>query len=346
MAHAPWVQRRLAKLLRAESGAVAIVVAVGLGALLAIAALVIDMGIAWVAKFQLQGIADAAALAGTRRLGQIYESRRPLTAAGQAGVRAVVPELVAKNRTTLKASNVAVSQLLIGRWNRSSGTFQPDAVTPDALATRIEAVAPTFLAAVIGVREVRVSAASTAALTPLGEVSAGDLTAPIGLASAWLARGPLDGRSLRLFPPSQADPCVGWTTYTETPSTVGQLQAILSGLASSRYTAPAAVAGRTTFQFVGGNPAPIASALKALYDAKKDSRSGQWITLVPVYHHAQCRDPSGSRQVAGFATVSVSVRTTSSGDVYDAVLHSGQVQPGRGGGPDYGTKASIPVLVR
>src|SRR5574339_473046 len=69
--------RRLVDPLGNEHGAVAAMTAIFLVVLLAMAAAVIDIGHALVAKNELQNTADAAALAGTRALGIIYEGMTP-----------------------------------------------------------------------------------------------------------------------------------------------------------------------------------------------------------------------------------------------------------------------------
>ena len=59
--------------LSSESGTVTIVVAAGLVAMIGFAALVVDGGLGFVTRNELHNIADAAALAGARKLGKIYE---------------------------------------------------------------------------------------------------------------------------------------------------------------------------------------------------------------------------------------------------------------------------------
>ena len=56
-----------------ERGAVAIIMAVAIVALVGIAALAIDIGSALVTKAELQNVSDAGTLAGTRELAIIYK---------------------------------------------------------------------------------------------------------------------------------------------------------------------------------------------------------------------------------------------------------------------------------
>ena len=55
---------------RTDRGAVAVVVAVAMAALLLVGAVVVDIGAALVSRHHAQTVADAAALAGARQLGQ------------------------------------------------------------------------------------------------------------------------------------------------------------------------------------------------------------------------------------------------------------------------------------
>ena len=66
-----------AKPFRNERGAAAAMVAVFLMVLLAFGAAALDVGHALVARNELQNVSDAAALAGTRALGSVYEGMTP-----------------------------------------------------------------------------------------------------------------------------------------------------------------------------------------------------------------------------------------------------------------------------
>ena len=65
-----------------DRGAVAVVVAVAMTALLLVGAVVVDIGAALLSRHHAQTVADAAALAGARQLGGVYE-RTPNTIATQ-----------------------------------------------------------------------------------------------------------------------------------------------------------------------------------------------------------------------------------------------------------------------
>ena len=62
------------KLLRNQRGVSAVIIALLLVVLLGMAALAVDLGYLYVTRNELQNVADAAALAATRQLGEIYQA--------------------------------------------------------------------------------------------------------------------------------------------------------------------------------------------------------------------------------------------------------------------------------
>lgn len=337
---------------RDEHGAIAVVIAVSLLAFVSLAALVVDFGFALASRHHLQNLADAAALAGAGQLGRLYEGfagaaqASTPSPADRARVRAVVTEVAANNRAATKLTGVTLSEIRLGRWNAATRTIVPSQTGPDAVLVQARGVMPTFLAGAVGFRRLSLSATAGAALSAMAEAPAGALTLPAGISSAWMAQGPIDGRRIRLYAPGGGDPCAGWTTFTDTPPTIGRLQTIARALARRAYTSPTTLADRTTFQFVPGNPTAIAPDLLALYDARKDVATGQWTTTIAVYRQSACAAPSGALPVAGFATAVITAVPTPAGPALEAVMRTGFVQRGRGGGTDYGTNGSIPGLVQ
>ena len=66
--------KRLIPTMKDQAGAVAVTVAILLVLLVGFAALAIDVGYLMVTRNELQNVADAAALAATRKLGIIYQN--------------------------------------------------------------------------------------------------------------------------------------------------------------------------------------------------------------------------------------------------------------------------------
>jgi hypothetical protein len=130
--------------LRDERGAVAIVVALALPALVGMGALAVDVGYYRLAHARLQGAADAGALAAAQALND-------QAAAAAAGVRFAglnVPE--AFGDVTL------AEDVVFGAYDRATGTFAPS--TENVNAVRVTArrnaergnAAPRFLSAILG----------------------------------------------------------------------------------------------------------------------------------------------------------------------------------------------------
>jgi hypothetical protein len=326
-------------------------VAVSLLALLGVAALVIDIGFALVAKQQLQNVADAAALGGARQLGRSYESLGgqgggALPQAGRDRVTAVVNDIVQKNDAANRSGGGTRADIRIGQWIAAGRTLAPPRQNPDAVRVIARREIVPFFGGVVGVRRIPLSATATAALTPLGQVAPGTLVVPVGLSQSWFQGGATEERRVTLFPAAGRETCVGWSTFTETPATVTRLQTVLRGLTAGGYASPGAIGGRTQFQLMRDDPDGAAAELRALYDAKKNPRTGEWTTLVSVYGRAACPPPAQPATIAGFATARITEVMAQGRWSLEARISNGSVQSGRGGGTDFGTKGSIPGLVQ
>lgn len=178
-----------------QRGAVAVIVALLMGVLLPVAALVVDIGYTVVVKHRLRNLVDAAALAGSRQLGWSSESAPLASVANQAQVQAVAQDIVKKNQI---GSQPATVQVLIGTWNIGTRTFVGGAASPNAVAVSGRMVVPTFFGGVVGVSTIPVSASATAALTPLGRLSAGTLSLPMGIDQAWFAGASWENKSFTI----------------------------------------------------------------------------------------------------------------------------------------------------
>ncbi|MGB5042617.1 MAG: pilus assembly protein TadG-related protein, partial [Nitrospira sp.] len=207
---------------RTDRGAVAVVVAVAMAALLLVGAVVVDIGAALVSRHHAQTVADAAALAGARQLGGVYErvastiQTHVLSAGDRTRVLRAAVQVADRNRSNL--ATLTLAELRIGSWNPASRSLAVTNLGADALLVRASGRTPTFLAGLLGIRQLDIAASATAALTPLGEVPPGGLAAPVGIASGFVAQGPIDGKRVVLYQAGAADSCSGWTTFTQGPA--------------------------------------------------------------------------------------------------------------------------------
>ena len=328
-----------------QQGAVAVLVALSLTVLIPMLALVLDIGQALVVKQALQNLVDAAALAGARQLGLVYEVIPPagaggaLPAAGRGQVNGAIADMGGKNQPPHHTASVLSN---LGVWNAASHTLAGGGALLDGVEVSAQTQVPTFVASAVGIKTMAVSADATAALTGLSQVPAGSLALPFGVARGWFSGTGWASRSFALTKNGTNPVCAAWSTFTQTPATQKQLQTILKGIRTGGYVSPIATSGQTQFQFLGAKPGTAFTELQSLYKSRKDPKTGDWFAVVPVYDRGTCATATGRARIVGFATVRLNRK---SGTQLSATVVRDQIQAGRGGGTDYGTKGSIPGLV-
>jgi Flp pilus assembly protein TadG len=349
---------RLMKPLANSRGVAAVMVALTLTVLLAMAAATIDIGHALVARNELQNSADAGALAGARALGILYEGMTPaamgtyqLSGGDAATIKTAVQSTAVLNAAA--GVNIAVNtgDIQIGLWNSATKTLIPTVNQPRSVRviTRLDGTAngpiSTFLAGVVGMRSVSVSAAATAELTALASTPPGALDLPLAISQLFFSQYGC-GDSIMLYP-SNGNPqsCAGFTTFDQTPSSNSTMLAIIDGMINGTYTTPSTTAGTSQLNFTNGTLSnPTWNALVNLFNARKDS-SGVWDALVPVYQGNAC-NPSGAIPIAGYANIRITnihgqPGATIVGNVSCPLFQAGGV----GGGPAYGVFTTLPGLV-
>lgn len=362
----------LQQIVSGQKGVVALMVAVGLLVFLAFTAMVTDIAFIQVTKNELHNVADAAALAGARRLGVIYEGLTTfpeqqsyvLTAADETLIRNAALDAAGKNRAGGKSITINAADIRIGQWNGTTRTLTVTTANPDGVevTARRDATAngpiTTLFAKLMGINTAAVVSTSqrtggiwtgverpVAALTGISAVGPGELELPIGISQTWFTSGFCD-QNIRFFPTSDPIYCAGWHTFNLSPPNANTLsQDILQQMPPfGSYQAPGFEVG-DSLEFIGGNVASALPDLKALYDANKNA-AGVWETFVVVYEGTSCSNPNSALPIAGFASVTVTnVLAPPDGQLIEGTVKCNLVQPGRGGGAEYGTKGSIPGLV-
>ena len=147
-----------------QRGSVLVLVAVMMVALTALAALVIDLGVLYVAAQQAQHVADAAALAG---VGKLREGMSPTAASAEA------INVASKNAILGTSVTLASSDVVVGAWNSVSKTVV--AWDPTASQVAVQATVrrttgapngpvPTFFARVLGITSMNVTRSAVAGL--------------------------------------------------------------------------------------------------------------------------------------------------------------------------------------
>lgn len=358
-----------------EKGVVAILVAITILVFVGIAALAVDVGYMMVGKTELQRVADGAALSGARMLGRIYECNGNIVtcpapmpyqdqlsynadsvAIGDAS-KAVAGLNQAGGSTTGITLNDA--DIVIGNWNATSKNVDPVTLTsPDAVrvTARKDASAngpiTTFFAKVMGKNTMNVSATATAALTGQSTAGPGGLPIPVGISLAWfkLPRETYCNQNIKFYPTGSMEGCAGWHTYTNSPANASKLRKLIEDLKDGTFTSPATTIYESVFDFTGGTVASAFDDMKALFDYMKtrddDGNPNTWTTSVVVYNKTDCSNPNEDLEIVGFSTVVIHTVLVTPEKTIVAEVKCDNVEPGRGGGGNYGTKGSIPGLVQ
>lgn len=304
--------------LKNEQGAVAAMTAIFLLVLLAVAAAAIDIGHALVARNELQNVADGAALAGTRALAVIYEGMTPaeqqdytLTSGDRATIVGAVQTTAVANHAAGVPVDVLDADIAVGTWDPAAHVHTPTDDQPTAVrvwARRDDTAngpISTFLASVVGMASVSVSAVATANLGPLNAVAPGDMNAPFTISEYYFNSGFGCGNTIQ-FSPSNGTPqsCTGWTTYNQSPFNNNTLTNMINQMAQGNNPTPGAIGGQTAIATGNGNLGnPAWTALQNLLQYNINT-NGAWNALVPVYAGDDCT-PSQWQTVVGFATVQV-----------------------------------------
>ena len=343
-----------------ERGAVAAMAAIFLLVLLAFAAAAIDIGHALVARNELQNTADAAALAGTRALGVIYEGMTPaeqqaytLTGGDQATVVAAVQETALANSAAGVPIAINADDIAIGTWDPTTRVHTPTVNQPKAVRVwaRRDASAngpiSTFLAGVIGVTSVNVNAVATADMTAVGQTAPGQLDVPFGISTFYFTQFGC-GDAIQFYPnDGTPQACSAWNTFDQSPANANTLRTIIDGLRTGAYQSPGTAPG-DTLNFTNGNVASVFPNLINLYNAKKDA-NGNWDVFVPVYDSPSCaaNENRGALPIVGYAEARITNVQGSPNHLITATVLCNIFEGNTtGGGPPFGPVLStIPGLV-
>lgn len=309
------------------------------------AGVAIDVGHALLTQNELQNAADAVALSGGTKMGEVYltmpeadqgDMNRNLTDGEQAQIVSMGETAAAAN----SASNVAslaleASGVQFGTWDFSSKTFTPTVARPNAVRATVSRAAgtqngpiATFFAGVLGVSAMDVHATAIAALgTAGGPAAPGAVDAPFGISEDYFTGSTGCGDLITFSPTGTQTGCAGWHVFDEQtgggnkPKNCSQdpggngngagganaqlLRNVINCLDDGNYTSPPIEPGATQFNFTGGQVSTAFSDLKDLFDHHKDS-NGKWHIQVPVYEGGDnCANPSGWTTIVAYANVIV-----------------------------------------
>lgn len=231
------IYRHLIKKFKNQRGAVSIIVAfLVFFILIGIMALAIDVGYFYTTKNELQNIADAAALAGAGKLGNIYTSmtlaeqdthdfeadRSAIVASAREVVRDDESEDSKNPAGGKDIIEILDTDIQIGNWDPSANPkFNP--INPISIGTLPDAVKVTvrrddsandsigtFFGIIFGKKNQDVTANAVAALTTVAELSPGKMKLPIGLSEKWFITNSCG--SMITFSPT-TESCAGWHNF-------------------------------------------------------------------------------------------------------------------------------------
>jgi Flp pilus assembly protein TadG len=351
MTHCYALQQRL----RDAHGVTLLWVAILLTVFIGIAALAIDVGYLAVARNESQNGADAAALAGARRLGENYRlkiSPRSTDVTTAAQATAALNQVAAQN---LAANNAGTQ---IGTWDLSAKTFDATAVDyPNAVQVDVKREAgltngpiSTFFAPIVGVNTVNSRAIACAAIS--GTCNAG-VGIPLGIGRSWFTHVGANRGCTQIAVNSTSSSCAGWTNL----STAKYNHKDVIDMLNDPATIPTVHVGDSV-DFNGGTTQQVVNALDDLFRDKVKFRADKtfdaagnvltWTAAVIVYEDFDsCQNPNKQFEILGFATIKVTnVILTGNSKGPEGTVQCNIANDARGGCFYAGTYGNIPGLVK
>ncbi len=347
-----------------QRGVTALMVAVMMLGFLGLAALAVDVGFTLVTRNQLQNVSDAASLAATRTLGAIYEpmsyTEQQSYVCDPATIIPVAQTVALENPAAGKTITVNDADIIIGEWNANTRVLTPTLNQPNAVrvtarrdstAMSLEGPITTFFGKIFGINTLDVKAGATAALTAQSTVESGNVI-PVGISEEWFRNKEVFcDQVIKFYPTNTPEGCAGWNTYERWPASEEYLRKdILQAWLNDPAHPPAPSAGTgDQFVFTGGTLGnQTFTAFFNLWDYMRkndgDGNDSQWTAQVVVYKSDSCENPHGLMEIAGFATVIITNVVPPNVEITAKVICE-NIEPGHGGGGEYGTKGSIPGLV-
>jgi Flp pilus assembly protein TadG len=348
-----------------KQGVTVVIVAVLIVVLLGFVALAVDIGYLMVARNELQNAADAAALAGARRMGQNYHDGVDQSTFCPENITSVAQNTASKNKAAglnlaedISAGNVVTS---IGTWDPTKPPDQrfvktcvyPNAVQVVAKREGGTTNGPigTFFAPIFKLIDpsspdtVNVGATACAALSGPCEEKP---SIPLGIGRSWFENVGANRGCTQIAVNNTFKSCAGWTNLSSDPFKWKDADAMIvdpTKIPTMHYGDVA--------EFGNGTVEPLLVDLLALFDANKipdaTSPSGySWTTSVLVFEdYNVCVPPTEGYKVLGFATVKIEdiITTGSDKGIYGKV-QCGVAEEKRGGCYYAGTYGTIPGLVQ
>lgn len=309
-----------------ERGAIVLLMAVALVALIGVASLAIDIGSALVTKAELQNVADASSLAATRQLGLIYKvvaNQNNKTDFNTYVLDNSQIEVINRKADDFAEANKAagVSIELLDAdvqrlsYDEAKGAFVPSQNDVGVRSIRVagrrddtinEAVSTT-LARVIGINQIAIRSRSASVLSAVGRLKKGEGDFPIGIDEAWFDNHACSSdERIKLIKTQES--CAGWHSFDNSWQDIDNdvtskknMVEMIEQLQAGTFTSPDTGIG-DTYNFIGGQVSPVWEALEDLFWAKGGPG---WVVNIPVYADTACKNPQNFQPIVGFARAKI-----------------------------------------
>jgi Flp pilus assembly protein TadG len=303
-----------------ERGAITPILAVSMAMALGLMALTVDLGQLFVGKNELQNIADAAALAGAKKLIQAKDPNNPGLAAVYCSEAITTAQAIAaENRSSGAAMTVTGADVTVGQWNLTTGTFtrtgcsaNPMEVTAIQVTVRRDGTDNPSLGATFGnmVGGSATMNTSATAVAYLGLAGTSSLSIPFGVPTNYPAGQSPYVRTNPLLdwllprPAIAADPQpytwkdLGGTTLDTSRATfimptygertsLSNLQKYIKGQDGGGLRYPQVQTGQKVYPISEyrwtSNVYNNFNYMKNRFNAEKDPATGKWRVTVAVY---------------------------------------------------------------
>jgi Flp pilus assembly protein TadG len=206
-----------------EQGIITPVLAACLAMGLGLLAMTVDLGQLFVCKNELQNIADAAALAGAKKLIQAKDPANPGLAAVYCTEAVTAAQTVAADNRSFGASmTVSNANITLGQWNLTTGSFTKTGCSTNPLdVTAIQVTVirdgndnPSLTSIFGGLLGVSTMNSSATAVAYLGLAGTSSLTVPFGVSPNYPA-----GQT----PYAQSHPILDWLAPRPAHATAPQV---------------------------------------------------------------------------------------------------------------------------
>jgi Flp pilus assembly protein TadG len=205
-----------------ERGAITPILAACLAVGLGLLAMTVDLGQLFVAKNELQNIADAAALAGAKKLVQAKDPSTSVAAVYCSEAIAAAQAVAADNKSLGTTLTIADADVTVGQWNLSTGSFtktgcsaNPVEVTAIQVTVKrdgeINPSVASFFGGLLGTPSVNSQATAVAYLGVAGTAASGTLGLPFAVSSNPSGAFPgVASRSVRTRSYARANSILDW----------------------------------------------------------------------------------------------------------------------------------------